>query len=384
VGFTLVELLVVIAIIAILIGLLLPAVQKVREAAARTQCSNNLKQICLAAHNYQSTFNTLPPGCLGPLPVDNTPGSNWKCMLDGQQVGVLAFLLPYLEQDAIYKQLDDPAATAAGFGPSTATLFDVRTRGYGDNTTVRGPLTANGSSWWMSPNDYTLATSQIKTFICPAVQIDPNLCANGVYADQLYQINGKKSSQGRLFLAPFDPVTTPAPGLTNYVGVCGARGNNVRYPDTSSWTANFIPPQTSGGWGQLAGLFDNRTMTSLAQVPDGTSHTLAFGEGCGSMIAGQVLKGWSWMGVGTVGTWRGLVGPDNSSWSQFSSRHTAVVHFAFADGSVHPLQRNVDSQPYNSASPNPPSPGSFPAWWALAEMAGFQDGQSANEGLLAP
>src|SRR4051794_11104427 len=99
-GFTLIELLVVIAIIAILIGLLLPAVQKVREAASRMKCSNNLKQMGLAAHNYESTYKVLPPGFLGSMPA---PGVAWS--ENFQWVGMLPSLLPYVEQENLYKNL---------------------------------------------------------------------------------------------------------------------------------------------------------------------------------------------------------------------------------------------------------------------------------------
>jgi prepilin-type N-terminal cleavage/methylation domain-containing protein len=133
-GFTLIELLVVIAIIAVLIGLLLPAVQKVREAAARMQCLNNLKQMGLALHNYANATGTLPPAT-GYVNASNA----------GARITFAAFILPYIEQDNIYKLLQ-----ADNFA------FD----GYNVNPAV-------------SPNTAKAVNTVIPMYICPSSNTTP-------------------------------------------------------------------------------------------------------------------------------------------------------------------------------------------------------------------
>ena len=105
-AFTLIELLVVIAIIAILISLLLPAVQKVRDAGARAQCQNNLHQIALAAHNYHDVHKKFPPGVNLPFQTAVAGGYSAGPVYPGIYESLFEFLLPYVEQDNLYKHLN--------------------------------------------------------------------------------------------------------------------------------------------------------------------------------------------------------------------------------------------------------------------------------------
>src|SRR4051812_22754696 len=159
-GFTLIELLVVIAIIAVLIGLLLPAVQSAREAARRIQCVNNLKQIGLAYHNYLSTNGAAPMVTCDPYDLDpNNYGADAFQFprYAHQNYSALTRLLPYLEGTAVYNAVNTNIGSRWGSGgltPSPPT-----------------PMDPTGEAGIQAVYQATAITTQVAAFICPS---DPN------------------------------------------------------------------------------------------------------------------------------------------------------------------------------------------------------------------
>jgi prepilin-type N-terminal cleavage/methylation domain-containing protein/prepilin-type processing-associated H-X9-DG protein len=349
-GFTLIELLVVIAIIAILIGLLLPAVQKVREAAARAKCQNNLKQIVLAAHNYQSANGYLPPG------------------YDKQQLGVLVYLLPYLEQSAVYNGFNGGKMPLGGLNSSAVT--DSAETGY--TFPANDPYIPY---WWQLPlnTGTTLPAAaatyptnpDIPTFLCPSSRQRGDYFTLLIGSDYFSPIvTGQWPGYGSFYDAIAYPPANQAMGITHYQGIASIHDMNNPW----AWgTPNYGETFKT--------LLDFDSKGNLANVQDGTSNTLLFGECNGWFFPDVAAKlgtapGWptsGYMGVAWTNGVRHInfglyntapqanyttggpfhyansTGINKISYGPFTSPHTAgMINFAYADGSVRPVDPNID------------------------------------------
>jgi prepilin-type N-terminal cleavage/methylation domain-containing protein/prepilin-type processing-associated H-X9-DG protein len=313
-AFTLIELLVVIAIIAILIGLLLPAVQKVREAAARSTCLNNMKQVGLAAFNYESAYGVFPPGIVvSPNSTDANGGAyNMAPPYAGPYIGVLCFLLPFMEQTNIYNMMNPKyflLNTTLGAWAYNTPPFDLNSG---------GGLPSNGTG--VDP----FAQNIVKSYVCPSdsAQTDTNMVAypNGGVIDAYWTESGSLWID---YIENFPGAFGQNVGRSNYIGCAG-----------------YLGPDANTGF---EGIYYRNSQTKVSTVTDGTSQTIAFGEtlaGHSTYPRDFVL---SWPGAGGMASAWGLTPPNPTNggagpqWYQFSSRHTGIINFAFADGSVRPL-----------------------------------------------
>ena len=230
-GFTLVELLVVIAIIGVLVALLLPAVQAAREAARRSQCSNNVKQIGLALHNFHDTYKVFPPAS------DLVPAANPANSVDVRWcAGWATHILPYLEQGNMYEGLNIGGGTPGKFYTPSAAVSTL-------------------------PNTVRLNNFTLKTYVCPASPLPARI-------------------------SPEDaPVNTLSIQAGNYVGIQGATTSAVTYNDPTGsgrcleTPANQAPNAINHGRVICAnGVFAPGYRISMSNISDGTSNTIMLGE----------------------------------------------------------------------------------------------------------
>src|SRR5262245_46144398 len=314
-GFTLIELLVVIAIIAVLIGLLLPAVQKVREAAQRAKCKNNLKQIGLAMHNYHGAIGRFPAGYLatnpGPdLADERGPGWGWGTLL-----------LPYLEQDSLYRQIQIPK--------------DIT-----------------------DPAHQVVRTTSLSVYLCPS---DPG--------ETIFGVDSRDDAEPYLNLLKDTAGNVVRVARGNYVGVSGQ-------PEITP-DPGFLSPDPDRGPARRGMLYRNSNVR-VEDVADGTSNTvfvgerssnLAYATWIGAVTGGQVpAKIPDPFGIGPEGACVLILGhtgdegdvpphTPNSAVNHvddFWSFHSQGVNFLFADGSVRSIQNSI----------NPV------VWWAIGTCAG--------------
>jgi prepilin-type N-terminal cleavage/methylation domain-containing protein len=270
-GFTLVELLVVIAIIGVLIGLLLPAVQKIRDAAGRIKCANNMRQIGLAAHNYHDTIGQLPPGVSDP---GQRPWGTASYGIGVPRRGAHAFwswlaeLMPYVEQDNLYKLADAWANT------EQVNLGILRS--------FYWPWGDFPACWAHTKTPNPALSTIVQTYLCPA---DSR--------------NLKVEDVSNL---PYC-ATTYGVAFTEYLGVAGYRTQPWQYVGS----INTVPEKADG-------IFYYRSKVRITDITDGTSNTFMAGERPPSV---DFYYGWWFAGAGWDGSGRGdvVLGPREGPWN---------------------------------------------------------------------
>jgi prepilin-type N-terminal cleavage/methylation domain-containing protein len=337
-GFTLIELLVVIAIIALLMALLLPAIQKVREAANKMLCASNLRQIAIASHNYHNDYNRLPPGIVGSdLPRDFAP-ANGTNQQSNPMCGSLFILLPYMENDNLFK------------------LFNLST----DPGKLLNKGTQEADIAWYSTGEsssptrnWVNATKKIKAYLCPSDSMGDDIPTYNVYLSN--------SSNNYTFYGVRFNIEATAPGASIVLG----RSN---YTGIQGLIHQTIPVDPF--YAQYNGMMGYRTKLTLGQVTvsDGTSNTLMFGEGLGAYNNGQRLRSWSWMGWGSMPVYWGVQRKDSSDWFTLGSMHAAGAQFAYGDAHVGTIRFGV-YEAFSATSRD---------WWVLAQLAGYKDGFNEN------
>jgi prepilin-type N-terminal cleavage/methylation domain-containing protein len=287
-AFTLIELLVVIAIIAILIGLLLPAVQKVREAAARAKCSNNLKQIGVAMHNFHDSQGVLPWG-------------RSKGALDSPSWAVL--VLPYIEQQNTYARFTDPVINGIG--------FPMIVRGNVPMVTTHNLI----RSQWVATG---IMQTSVPVFNCPSRQ------RNRIVREQ----DGNSITEG----------------IASDYGVNYGSGTSAAENENGAF--NFSCGPCGDGFPMLA-ITDGTSNTLLV----GEKHVTLAGLGRFDAVTGAEMdfaiyssqpSKWAYVTGRKAGSNFPLaLGSTAPYANQFGSWHTSVVLFVFGDGSVRGLKPSI-------------------------------------------
>ncbi|MEO1527087.1 MAG: DUF1559 domain-containing protein [Planctomycetota bacterium] len=334
-GFTLIELLVVIAIIGIMVGLLLPAVQSAREAARRMQCQNNLKQLALATHNFESTYKEFPPGLTTFQFRPNPSGSvvNWY----GNTM--FAYLLPFVEEPGIYERWD----WSDTFAASQKNTSDPAQPGL--------------------RNRNAPSASMVRTFLCPS-----DLTNNG--EPILLDYNRRGYARGYF-------------GQTSYIGNGGTHSTYFRDVDMQADGVFFMTGEDSQPESYQNFLRDDEVPTKFSAVLDGTTQTIAFGERFHydpvfnsklyshptrfSRYPIENWSAWGWTGGGNgtthiFGSTRVPINymtpedaPTNYSsvnlrMSAFGSGHPGGANFAFTDGSVTFISEQINMALFRALS----------------------------------